>query len=197
MGATQGKVVEWVLAQRAPWRVLGLSQFATGEQGVAAYRNLSLFLHPDKCVHPQANDAFVKLTDAVAWAQDREGWKKRKVDAEQGTKRLLKEKTWKEKGGAVRIHHNEEQVEREKVVEDEDVTWLWMEEGMEWVWLSVLWAQAISEMAKLSGRTRVQTQLYQCDEEDSREQEMRRVARQRQRQQQKVELSQREEESHD
>jgi hypothetical protein len=123
----QHKVVEWVLAQRAPWRVLGLSQFATSEQGVAA--SVSIFIHPDKCVHPQANDAFVMLTDAVAWGQDREGWKKRKVDSELGTK--LKEK--KEKGGAVRIHQNEEQVEREKVVEDEDITWMWMEEGMEWV----------------------------------------------------------------
>ncbi len=81
----------------------------------------------------------------------------------------------------MRIHQNEEQVEREKVVEDEDITWMWMEEGMEWVWLSVLWAQAITEMTKQPGRTRVQTQLYQCDEEDSREHEMRRLARQRQR----------------
>ncbi len=54
--------------------------------------------------------------------------------------------------------------------------------------VGVLWAQAITEMTKQLCRTRVQTHLYQCDEEDSREQEMRREARLRQRQQQKVEL---------
>lgn len=51
------------------WAVLQLplTEPATPSVARAAYRRLSLLLHPDKCAHPSANAAFQRLSRAYAW----------------------------------------------------------------------------------------------------------------------------------
>ena len=62
------------LAHMRPWNVLGVQRATSKEECRTAYRAIGLLLHPDKCNHPQAREAFAKLGDAYAWSKDKMAW---------------------------------------------------------------------------------------------------------------------------
>ncbi|KAM5553590.1 hypothetical protein ABKV19_025694 [Rosa sericea] len=62
--------------ENSPYDVLGANQNMAPENMKKRYWKMSLLVHPDKCSHPQAQQAFVKLNKAFKDLQDPE---KRKV----------------------------------------------------------------------------------------------------------------------
>ncbi|GMP80664.1 hypothetical protein CsSME_00035682 [Camellia sinensis var. sinensis] len=60
----------------SPYDVLGVNRNMSADNIKKRYWKLSLMVHPDKCSHPQANQAFVKLNKAFKDLQDPD---KRKV----------------------------------------------------------------------------------------------------------------------
>ncbi|GMP79162.1 hypothetical protein CsSME_00034818 [Camellia sinensis var. sinensis] len=60
----------------SPYDVLGVNRNMSADNMKKRYWKLSLMVHPDKCSHPQANQAFVKLNKAFKDLQDPD---KRKV----------------------------------------------------------------------------------------------------------------------
>ncbi|XP_050375357.1 uncharacterized protein LOC126792890 [Argentina anserina] len=62
--------------ENSPYDVLGANQNMAPENMKKRYWKMSLLVHPDKCSHPQAQEAFVKLNKAFKDLQDPE---KRKV----------------------------------------------------------------------------------------------------------------------
>ncbi|KAL7208052.1 hypothetical protein ACSBR1_029915 [Camellia fascicularis] len=60
----------------SPYDVLGVNRNMSADNMRKRYWKLSLMVHPDKCSHPQANQAFVKLNKAFKDLQDPD---KRKV----------------------------------------------------------------------------------------------------------------------
>ncbi|PRQ35630.1 putative DnaJ domain-containing protein [Rosa chinensis] len=52
------------------YEILGESHYASADNIKKRYWKLSLLVHPDKCSHPQANQAFVKLYKAFKELQD-------------------------------------------------------------------------------------------------------------------------------
>uniref|UniRef100_A0A2P2LXS4 DNAJ heat shock N-terminal domain-containing family protein n=1 Tax=Rhizophora mucronata TaxID=61149 RepID=A0A2P2LXS4_RHIMU len=60
----------------SPYDVVGVNQNMSADNIKKRYWKLSLLVHPDKCSHPQAHQAFIKLNKAFKELQDPE---KRKV----------------------------------------------------------------------------------------------------------------------
>ncbi|KAL3812913.1 hypothetical protein ACJIZ3_014181 [Penstemon smallii] len=56
----------------SPYDVLGVNQNMSIENMKKRYWKLSLMVHPDKCCHPQAQQAFVKLNKAFKDLQDQD-----------------------------------------------------------------------------------------------------------------------------
>ncbi|KAI8002888.1 Chaperone protein DnaJ [Camellia lanceoleosa] len=54
----------------SPYDVLGVNRNISADNMKRRYWKLSLMVHPDKCSHPQANQAFVKLNKAFKDLQD-------------------------------------------------------------------------------------------------------------------------------
>uniref|UniRef100_A0A7S1L3B4 J domain-containing protein n=1 Tax=Neobodo designis TaxID=312471 RepID=A0A7S1L3B4_NEODS len=57
-------VIRRVMASKDHYVTLGVSKQATADEISKAYKKLSLLLHPDKCTHPEAADAFKKVSQA-------------------------------------------------------------------------------------------------------------------------------------
>lgn len=55
-----------------PYDVIGANHNMSAENIKKRYWKLSLFVHPDKCPHPQAHQAFIKLNKAFKELQDTE-----------------------------------------------------------------------------------------------------------------------------
>ncbi|XP_030482678.2 uncharacterized protein LOC115699423 [Cannabis sativa] len=53
-----------------PYEILGINQNRTSENIKKRYWKMSLLVHPDKCTHPQAHQAFIKLNKAFKELQD-------------------------------------------------------------------------------------------------------------------------------
>ena len=62
------------------YAVLGVPRDADAAAVKAAYRRLSLLVHPDRCAHPRATDAAAAVNRA-ADALSETGWKRRMYDA--------------------------------------------------------------------------------------------------------------------
>ena len=58
-----------------PFEQLGLRYDATQEDAKKQYRKVSLMVHPDKCTHPRAKDAFEVLGNAYKLFQDEDHMK--------------------------------------------------------------------------------------------------------------------------
>ncbi|XP_071722974.1 uncharacterized protein [Rutidosis leptorrhynchoides] len=56
----------------SPYDILGVNPKMTSNNVKKRYWKLSLWVHPDKCSHPQANQAFIKLNKAFKDLQDPE-----------------------------------------------------------------------------------------------------------------------------
>ncbi|XP_058189917.1 uncharacterized protein LOC131307439 [Rhododendron vialii] len=56
----------------SPYDVLGVNRNMSADNAKKRYWKLSLMVHPDKCPHPQANQAFIKLNKAFKDLQDPE-----------------------------------------------------------------------------------------------------------------------------
>ncbi|KAL2227688.1 UNVERIFIED_CONTAM: DnaJ subfamily C member 10 [Sesamum indicum] len=54
----------------SPYDILGVNKNMSPENMKKRYWKLSLMVHPDKCSHPQAHQAFVKLNKAFKDLQD-------------------------------------------------------------------------------------------------------------------------------
>jgi hypothetical protein len=63
-----------VLGHEMPWNVLGLPRSATASDCRTAYRAMSLLVHPDRCHHPRAQEAFDNLGTAYEWSKDKAAW---------------------------------------------------------------------------------------------------------------------------
>lgn len=61
-----------------PYDILGVNQNRSAENIKKRYWKISLLVHPDKCSHPQAHQAFIKLNKAFKELQDPE--KKKALD---------------------------------------------------------------------------------------------------------------------
>jgi DnaJ-class molecular chaperone len=112
-----------------PFEVLQIKPVNTAEETNLAYRKISLMVHPDKCKHPMAEEAFEVCKKSLAELQDEEKrpfylecWEASRLEGERELKKLRKqekEDAAKNKkatveevanlrnaflGGAVRIH---------------------------------------------------------------------------------------------
>jgi DnaJ family protein C protein 8 len=76
-----------------PFEMLGLRFDAAPEEIPRAYRKVSLAVHPDKCSHPRAKDAFETIGHAQKELLDEE--KRRSLDFLLGVARDEVRKEWK------------------------------------------------------------------------------------------------------
>ncbi|KMT20086.1 hypothetical protein BVRB_1g001050 [Beta vulgaris subsp. vulgaris] len=78
-----------------PYDIVGVNHKMPGENMKKRYWRLSLLVHPDKCSHPQAHQAFIKLSKAFKDLQDPDKRKAlddtlKKKEAEEELKAFLK-----------------------------------------------------------------------------------------------------------
>ncbi|XP_048497401.1 uncharacterized protein LOC104890009 isoform X2 [Beta vulgaris subsp. vulgaris] len=78
-----------------PYDIVGVNHKMPGENMKKRYWKLSLLVHPDKCSHPQAHQAFIKLSKAFKDLQDPDKRKAfddtlKKKEAEEELKAFLK-----------------------------------------------------------------------------------------------------------
>ena len=95
----QVEAIRAVLSHTQPWEVLGVAQAATNRECTAAYRAKSCLLHPDRCPHPRAGEAFQRLGDAYQWAQDKDGWAYKKQHEKEGLRVAEAWIRWVHSGG--------------------------------------------------------------------------------------------------
>ena len=62
--AEQLDAMRQIFGAKDPWGVLGVSYWTSEKECLASYKALCALLHPDKCNHPKAEEAFKKLSDA-------------------------------------------------------------------------------------------------------------------------------------
>jgi len=70
-----------------PYDILDIQETATGEEIKRKYRQISLFIHPDKCPHERAPEAFDILKKAESELSDKD--KREELDAVINQARLL------------------------------------------------------------------------------------------------------------
>lgn len=54
----------------SPYDILGVNRNMSSDHTKKRYWKLSLMVHPDKCPHPQAHQAFIKLNKAFKDLQE-------------------------------------------------------------------------------------------------------------------------------
>ena len=161
-GTEQERAIARVLAYEAPLGVLNVACTESQQDCVRAYRALSLLLHPDKCSHPRAQEAFAKLGDTQTWAVDRQAWEGQQ--RERQTQQLMSEMAthWFAQGGAVRRWEGEEAIDRTLGLAEEEVARLWLEENCK---REEIRRKRVEDLPpRTSSRRRTQTTWYQSDE---------------------------------
>jgi len=70
--STPEEIVERLTAKTitSPFEILGINPDMPDEQIAKHYRKMSILIHPDKCKHPKARDAFQLLGDAFNQLKD-------------------------------------------------------------------------------------------------------------------------------
>lgn len=70
--ATPEEIVERLTSKTitSPFEILGINPDMPDEQIAKHYRKMSILIHPDKCKHPKARDAFQMLGDAFNQLKD-------------------------------------------------------------------------------------------------------------------------------
>ena len=171
-----------VLGAETPWDVLGLTVDALEPECLAAYKQLSIQIHPDKCKHQKSGEAFQKLAEAKEWALDKAAWHQKRLDA------LIRDELarcfthWVAGGGALKGCEVEEEISRE-VLKCEQARDLaeWEEQWGRFV-LGTQWLQAREaqmRMPRQTTRVRTQTHWYQSEVEEQRDRERRQSTRKR------------------
>ena len=80
----------------------------------------SLLLHPDKCSHPKAVEAFKKLQGAQEWARDKMAWDRMKVEEEMQARRRWAYHKYIKSGGPLKAWCEQELSHREEVTAEEN-----------------------------------------------------------------------------
>jgi hypothetical protein len=95
----QVEAIRAVFSHTQPWEVLGVAQAATKRECTAAFRAKSCLLHPDRCPHPRAREAFQRLGNAYQWAQDKDSWAYEKQQEKEGLRVAKAWTRWVHSGG--------------------------------------------------------------------------------------------------
>ena len=198
----QNSAVVQVLTGRTPWQALGVQVLSTKSECMAAFKSLSLLVHPDLCRHHRNKEAFQKLNEACDWARDREGWEKEKQDRLSAAYDAQQWVGWVIRGGPLKDLRVQEQMmrhvgflqeERERMIFEEEV-----------LWRCICQAEREAKASQEGGfrhstRNRSQPQRYQSEQEQGREHELRQQARDKKQQSQEVDpaMEEDEEQGHD
>ena len=57
-------IITQILSNDDPYKILGVSKNSSPSEIKSAFKKLSLVVHPDKCKHKEAANAFAKLKNA-------------------------------------------------------------------------------------------------------------------------------------
>jgi hypothetical protein len=171
----QCRALARALSCKTPWGILRVSQTATERGCVAAYRSLPILLHPDKCTHPRAAEAFKKLGDAHAWVEDREAWEAQRLQEWKSQMLTNQYAVWLSGSGPLKLHMAEEQLERGKHQVDEGLWRLFLEEERDWrvILGEDQEVRPTNITPRQSTRRKTQTAWYQSEEVSRRENEAR------------------------
>ena len=95
--------IDRLLQAQQPWEVLGLPESATPEQCTRVFRKLSAVVHPDKCAHPLAAEAFKKLCEAQqGWGQNRQDWHAEQLAKAAAAMQREQAEEWERQGGRLK-----------------------------------------------------------------------------------------------
>ena len=128
----QNELVARVVTATTPWQALGVQESTPTQECVAAYRSLSLSIHPDKCHHPRSREAFQKLGDAKDWVDDREAWYANKQHREMMAHQANLWAAWVTGGGQLKALQTEEEVRRHLGLGEDGMLRIPLEEGAGW-----------------------------------------------------------------
>ena len=141
-----------ILQAELPWDILGVPQASTPEQCTRVFQKKSAMVHPDKCAHPLATEAFKKLCEAhQGWGLNREEWQAEQLALAAAALDRQRAQEWERQGGRIHWWVHTEGIERLYLEVEEGVLFIRGTEEAEWLKLQLMMHEG-SEGHSLSQR---------------------------------------------
>ena len=158
--------IDRILQARQPWQVLGVPESATPDQCTRVFRKKSITVHPDKCAHPLAADAFKKLCEAQqGWGLNRQEWLAEQAAMAATSLERQRAEEWERQGGRLRWWAFTEMLERLLIEAEESHLYIQGTEAAEW---TKLMTQGREGWIKLSQQSTSQRLYCVCRKPENR-----------------------------